>query len=140
MHAVRDRILIQGIAPDQFLDTGTDTDMEDQDDSHILSDIEVTVTIAHTEVIPHLITDITIGVLHDAITPAPIFITMIHHTEEHLHTEVPHLIPEIAAEPDQVLHINQVRKPSSNPSKTAVKPQDRKHHRVMIDDPQNRLH
>ena len=54
---------------------------------------------------------------------------MTHHTKDHLHTEVPQLIPKIATDPDHVLHIRQVRKPCLNPM-------DRKHHRVMIDDPQ----
>ena len=39
---------------------------------------------------------------------------MTHHIEDHPHTEVPQLIPEIAADPDHVLHINQVRKLHTN--------------------------
>ena len=85
--------------------------MADQDHSHILADIEVTVAITHTEVVSNLITDATIGALHDAITPALIVITVAHHTKDHPHAEVPQLIPEIVADPDHILHINQVRKP-----------------------------
>ena len=66
------------------------------------------------EVIPDLITDVIIGVLHDPITPALIIIAVTHHTDDNPHTEVPQLIPEIAADPDHVLHINQVRKPCLN--------------------------
>ena len=46
--------------PDQLLDTtGTGTDIAGQDHSHTPTDIEVTVAIIHTEVIPDHITDIT---------------------------------------------------------------------------------
>ena len=69
------------------------------------------VTVTHTEVIPDLNIDATIGVLHDAVTPALIVIAVTHHTKDHPYTEVPQLIPRIAADPDHVLHINQVRKP-----------------------------
>ena len=39
---------------------------------------------------------------------------MTHCTADHPHAEVPQLIPEIAVDPDNVLHINQVRKPHLN--------------------------
>ena len=68
--------------------TGTGTDIAGQDHSHTLTDIEVTVTIIHTEVIPDHITDATTGALHDTITPALIIITMTHHTRDHPHIEV----------------------------------------------------
>ena len=35
---------------------------------------------------------------------------MTHHTKDHPHTEVPQLISETTADPDHILHINQVRK------------------------------
>ena len=79
-------------------------------------DIEVKVTIIHTEVIPGHITDATTGALHYTITPAPIFITMTHHTGDHPHAEVYQPIPEIAADPDHTYCINQVRTPHLNPS------------------------
>ena len=39
---------------------------------------------------------------------------MTHHIEDHPHTEVPQLIPEITADPDHILYINQVRKLRTN--------------------------
>ena len=43
-------------------------------------DIEVTVMIIHTEVIPDHITDATTEALHNIVTPAPIATTVTHHT------------------------------------------------------------
>ena len=55
------------------------------------------------------ITEAIIGVLHNPITPALIIIAVTHHTKDHPHAEVIQLIPETTANPDHVLHINQVR-------------------------------
>ena len=52
--------------------------------------------------------------LHVTSTQALIIITMTHHTGGHPHIEAPPLIPEIAAYPEHVLHINQVRLPLLN--------------------------
>ena len=105
--------------PDQLLDTntGTDTDTADQDHSPNHADIEAIVITPPTEAIPSHITrriDATIEVFHDAVAPVLIIITMTHHTKDHPRAEVPQLIPEITADPDHVLHINQVRKPHLN--------------------------
>ena len=70
-----------------------------------------------TEAIPgHTIetVDATKGVLHDAITQMLIIFAMKHHIKDHLHIGVPQLIQKIAADPNHVLHINQVRKLSMN--------------------------
>ena len=85
----------QSIAPDQLLGTitCTGTDIAGQDHSHTLADIEVTVTMTHTKVIPDHITDATTGALHDTVTPALIVITVTHHTGDHSHVDVPQLIP-----------------------------------------------
>ena len=103
--------------PDQPLDTatGTGTDIAGQDHSHTLTDIKVTIAMIHAEVIPDHITDATLGALHDTITPALIIITVTNHTRDHPHVEVYQLIPEIAADPDHIHHINQVRTPHLNP-------------------------
>ena len=76
--------------------------------------MEVIVIITHTEVIPDLIIDATIGVLHDAITPAPTIITVTHHTADHPHIGILQHIQEITADPNRDLHINQVRKYNIN--------------------------
>ena len=104
--------------PDQLLDTitRTGTDIAGQDHSHNLTDIKVTVTTIHTEVVADHITDATTGALHDTITyPALIIIAMTHHTRDHPHVEVHQLIQEITADPDYIHHINQVRTPHLNP-------------------------
>ena len=65
-----------------------------------------------TEAIPGHIIDIvdaTIEALHVTATVLTIYATT-PHTKDHPHAEVPRLIPETAAYPDHVLHINQVRK------------------------------
>ena len=76
--------------PDHLLDTATrtGTDIAGQDHSHTLEDIEVTITIIHTEVIPDHITDATTGALHDNVTSALIVIAVTHHTGDHPHIEV----------------------------------------------------
>ena len=103
--------------PDQLLDTdtGTGTDIAGKDHSHTLADIKVTITIIHKEIIPDYITDATTGALHDTVTPVLIVIAVTHHTRDHSHVEVPQLIPKIAADPDHIHHINQVRTPCLNP-------------------------
>ena len=66
-----------------------------------------------TEAIPdHIIETVhaTIGVLHDAITPVLIITALTHHIKDHPHIAVLQLIQNIAADPDHVLHIKQVRK------------------------------
>ena len=103
--------------PDQLLDTtaGTATDTKDQDHSHTLWDIEVTVMIIHPEVISDHITDITTEALHNTINPTLIAIAMTHHTRDHPHVEVNQPIPEITADPHHTHHINQVRTHHLNP-------------------------
>ena len=86
-----------------------------QDHSHTPTDIKVTVTIIHTEVIPDHITDVTTETLQDTVTPALIVITVTHHTGDHPHVEVYQPIPEITAGPDYTHHITQVRTPHLNP-------------------------
>ena len=103
--------------PDHLLDTvtGTGTDKVGQDHSHTLTDIKVTVTTIHTAVIRDHITDATTGALHNTVTPALIIIAVTHHTGDHSHIEVHQLIPEFAADPGHIHHINQVRTPHLNP-------------------------
>ena len=55
------------------------------------------------------IEDITIEALHVTATVLITF-AVTPHTEDHPHADVPQIIPGIAADPDHVLHINQVRK------------------------------
>ena len=55
------------------------------------------------------IVDTTIESLHIAAT-ALITYAANHHAKDHRCAEVPQLIPETTADPDHVLHINQVRK------------------------------
>ena len=87
---MRDNTLTQDIVPDELLGTitGTGTDIVGQDHSHTLTDIEVTVTIICTEVIPDHITGAITGALHGTITPALTVITVTHHTGDHSHIEV----------------------------------------------------
>ena len=54
------------------------------------------------------IVDATIEALCTATTVLIIFAAT-HHIKDHPHAEVPQLIPEITADPDHILHINQVR-------------------------------
>ena len=64
-----------------------------------------------TEAVPgHImeIVDTTIEALH-ATTTVLIAFAATNHVKDYLHVEVPQPIPEIAPDPDQVLHINQVR-------------------------------
>ena len=91
LHAIRDNTLAQGITPDQLLDTtsGIGTGIAGQDHSHTLTDLEVTVIKTCTEVIPDHIIDTIMGALHNTITPALIFITVTHHTEDYPNIEVP---------------------------------------------------
>ena len=63
-----------------------------------------------TEAIPgHKIdiVDATIEALHIT-TTVLIAYAATHHIKDHPHTEVPQLISETAADPDCILHINQV--------------------------------
>ena len=91
--------------PQQLLDT-TEIGIyiAGQDHSHTSTDIEVIVTITHTEVTPDHITD----TLQDIITPALITIAMTHHIGDHPHVEVYQPIPEIAGGPDHGHHTNSV--------------------------------
>ena len=57
--------------------------------------------------------DTFIEALHDAVTVLITF-AVTHHIKDHPHTEVLQLIPEITADPDHILHINQVRKHHTN--------------------------
>ena len=127
---------------DQLLNTTRiGPDIAGQDHSQTPTDIKVTATIIHTEVIPDHITDTTTEVLDDTITPALIAIAVTCHTRDHPHVEVYHPIPEIIAGPDHTHCIspskNTSSKSSSSSSRTTVKPQDRKQKRVMGDDPQS---
>ena len=98
--------------PDKLHDTtGTCIHIAGQDHSHTPTDIKVTVSITHTEVIPDHITD----TLQDSITPALMAIAVTHHRGEHPHVEVYQPIPEIAAGPNHTHHTNQVRTPHLNP-------------------------
>ena len=63
-------------------------------------DIEVTVAIIPTGVIPDHITDAITEVLHDTITPALIITTVMCHTGDLHHIEAYHPTPEIVAGPD----------------------------------------
>ena len=90
-----------------------DTDTADQVHSPNPADIEVTVIVTPTEVIPgHIIetVDTTIGVLHDAIIPVLIVITMTHHMNGHPHIGIFQLTQKIAADPNHALHLSQVGK------------------------------
>ena len=67
-----------------------------------------------TEAIPgHIIetVDAIIGVPCDAITQVLIVFPLTHHIEDHPHIRVLQLTQEMAADPDNILHINQVRNP-----------------------------
>ena len=78
------------------------------------------------EAIPGHITgrvDATIGVLHDAVTPVLIIITMTHHTKDHCHIGVLQCIQKIAADPDHILHIKPVRKLCINLHAVLAEPQ-----------------
>ena len=69
-----------------------------------------------TEAIPGHIIEIvgaTIEALHTTASGLIAF-AMTCHIKDHPHTEVPQLIPEIAADPDHVPHINQVIKLCTN--------------------------
>ena len=59
------------------------------------------------------IVDTTIEVPHVTTTVLSAY-AMMHHTKDHPHEKVPQLIPEIAADPDHILHISQVRTPHLN--------------------------
>ena len=78
-----------------------------------------------TEAIPgHMIeiVDATIEALHATATVLINFATT-HHIKDHPHVEVPPLIPEIAADPDHILHINQVRELCINLHPVLTEPQ-----------------
>ena len=112
LYTTRDNNPTQGIVPDQLLNTTEiGTDIAGQDHSHTPTDIEITVKIIHTEVVPDHITD----ALQDTVTPALIAIAVTHHTGDHPHIDVYQPIPEITAGPDHVHHTNQVRTPHLNP-------------------------
>ena len=98
-----------------LLDTVTRTGIEtaDQGCSPIPTDIIITVVMTPTEAIAGHITetvDTIIGALCDAITPVLTITAMTHHTKDHPHIGVLQFIQKMAADPDHVLHIKQVRK------------------------------
>ena len=64
-----------------------------------------------TEAIPGHIREIVAATIEALCATATVLIifAMTHHTKDHPHAEVPQLIPEIAADPDHIPHINQVR-------------------------------
>ena len=72
-------------------------------------DIEVTVIITCTEVVPDHIIDALTEALHVTVTQTLIIITTTHHIGGHPCIEAPPLIPEITADPKQIPHTNQVR-------------------------------
>ena len=82
---------IPGTALDQLFATitRTDTDTVDQDHSPIPTDITVTVSMIHTEDVPHHIIetiDIATGVLHEVPTLVIIIPYVTPHITDHLHT------------------------------------------------------
>ena len=110
---------IPGTTLDQLLTTitRTDTDTVDQDHSPIPTDITVTVAMIHTDTFPgHIIEtlDVTIGVLHNALTPILIVPTMTHHITDHPHTGAHQLTLGTTADHAPIQHTNQVRKPCIN--------------------------
>ena len=68
------------------------------------------------------IMDTTIEALHTAATVLITF-AITQHLEDHPHVEVPQLIPEIVADPDHILHINQVRQLCINLDPVLTEPQ-----------------
>ena len=86
----------------------------DQGHSPIPVDIAATVTMIPMEAIPgHIMEaiDVTIGVLHDALTPVPIVPAVTPHIADHLHTGAHQLTLRTTADYNPVQHTNQVRKP-----------------------------
>ena len=122
-----DRIQTPGITPDQLLDaiTGTSTGTGNQgcNPNHIA--IGVLVIMIPTEAIPGHITEIVDTTREELHTAATVLIAfaMTHHTNDHPHVEAPQLIPEITANPDHKLHINQVRELCINLHPVPTKPQ-----------------
>ena len=143
LHAIRDNTLTQGIAPDLLLGTinGTGIKIAGQDHNCTLADTEVTVTITHTGVTLDHITDATTGALHNTSTP----------TLHCYHCDTPHQRSSShrCSSPHSRHHSksrpctpykpskNTSFKSSSSSSRTTVKPQDKKHRRVSIYDPQS---
>ena len=129
--------------PDSLLDTATGTgiDIAGQDYSHTPADIEVTITIIHTEAIPDHITDTTREALHNTITPALIIIAVTppHWRSSSCRSSSTHSRDHSRSrsctsyKPSK----NTLSKSSSSSSWTTVKPQGKKQRRVMIDDPQS---
>ena len=116
-----------GIAPDQLLDaiTGTSTGTADHSHNPSHADIKVIVISTPTEaILGHIIeiVDATIEALHTATTVLITF-AMTHHIKDHPHVKGPPLIPEITADPDHVLHINQVRELCINLHPVLTEPQ-----------------
>ena len=70
-----------------------------------------------TDAIPgHIIEtiNITIGVLHNALTPVLIIPAMTPHIADHLHTGAHQLTLWTTADHDPIQHTNQIRKPCTN--------------------------
>ena len=114
---IRDITLTQDIIIlDLLLDiiTGIGRGITGPDPSHILVNIEDIVVLTHTETTPDHITNAITETLHVTITQALIVIATTHHTGGHPHIESPPLIPKMAADPEHVLHTNQVRPPLLN--------------------------
>ena len=119
LHAITDCNPIPGTAPDRLLITitRTGTDTADQDHSPILIDTTTTVTMIPTEAAPgHIIemVDVTIGVLHDALTPVLIIPIVTPHIADCLHKEAHQFTLRTMADHDPIQHTNQVRKPCIN--------------------------
>ena len=145
MHIVTDRIPAPGITPDQLLDATTGTDIGTADQGHNPNHIDIGVIVAMTptEAIPgHIIGH---SGCHHRSTSCHCHST--HHFCHDTHTERSSLMhrsssthsrdhsrsrPCTAYKPSK----KTLSKSSSSSGRTAVKPQDRKHHRVTIDDPQ----
>ena len=98
---------------DQLLTThhqDRDTDTVDQDHSPIPADITVTVAMIHTDAIPGHVVEVTIGVLHDALTPVLIIPAVTSHIADHPHTGPHQITLGIIADHIPVQHTNHVSK------------------------------
>ena len=112
LHIITEKDPTPDITLDHPLNTATrtGTDIADQGHSHILTYIEVIISITCTEVIPDLTIDATIGILHNTLTPALTIIAVTHHMADHPHIGVLWHTQETTADTNHNLHIDPVRK------------------------------
>ena len=95
-----------------------------------------------TEAIPGHLTgrvDATIGVLHNTVTPVLIIIAVTPHQRLSIHRSSSNYSKDHCRSRSHSTYKTSKKtlyKSSYSSSRTPVKPQDRKHYRVMIDDPQ----